>query len=71
MTRTRQAVEDAINGDKETVDQAALRALRVIASDVDEMRDVIATATNRFTSAVAAVSASVVVAAIVAALRLS
>jgi len=36
-----------MNGDRDRMDAATVRSLRVIADDVDEIRDIIHTASNR------------------------
>ena len=68
MTRARQRVDDAIEG--ENVDAAVLRALRVLADETDQVRSSLDRASNRILTIGGSVVATVIATAILLALRL-
>ena len=70
VSRTRQAVDDAINGDSAELHPAELRALRVLATHVDELRDSIDRASGRIITIGSGIIVTVIAAAITLALRL-
>lgn len=70
VSRTRQAVDDAINGDAEHLHPASLRALRVLATHIDELHDSIDRASNRIITIGSGIIITVIAAAITLALRL-
>jgi hypothetical protein len=67
MTRARQRVDDAIEG--EAVDGAVLRALRVLADETDQVRSSLDRASNRILTIGGSVLATVIATAILLALR--
>ena len=67
MTRARQRVDDAIEG--ENVDGAVLRALRVLADETDQVRSSLDRASNRILTIGGSVLATVIGTAILLALR--
>ena len=76
MDKARRALDDAINGDIDEVDKSTLRALRAIATEVDDLRNEIVKLDNRlssFTKALytlaASISATVIASAILFALK--
>lgn len=70
VSRTRQAVDDAVNGDVAELHPAEMRALRVLATHVDELRDSIDKASNRIITIGSGIIITVIAAAITLALRL-
>ena len=68
MTRARQRVDDAIEG--ENVDAATLRALRVLADETDQVRSSVDRASNRILTIGGSVVGTVIATAILLALRL-
>lgn len=76
MTKARRALDDAINGDQEHFDgnpqgRAALRALRSLATHVDDINHKIDKLSTRLTTIATTVGTGIVGAAILAALRLT
>lgn len=76
MDKARRALDDAINGDVDEVDKPTLRALRAIATEVDDLRNEIVkldTRLSSFTRALytlaASISATVIASAILLALK--
>lgn len=67
--RARRAMEDALNGDIGTVDKATLRALRAIATSIDDIDDRLSTIANRVLTIGGGVITTVIGAAILLALR--
>ena len=67
MSRARRRVDDAIEG--ENMDAASLRALRVLADEVDQVRSALDQASNRILTIGGGVIGTVVAAAIMLALR--
>jgi hypothetical protein len=69
VRRARQAMEDALNGDIDSVDKATLRALRSIASSIDDIDVRITSISNRVLTIGGSVLATVLATAILLALR--
>lgn len=67
--RARRAMEDALNGDLGTVDKATLRALRSIATSIDDIDQRLNTIANRVLTIGGGVITTVIGAAILLALR--
>jgi hypothetical protein len=70
VSRTRQAVDDALNGDAEDLHPAAVRALRVLATHIDDLHESIDRAANRIITIGSGIIVTVIAAAITLALRL-
>ena len=68
---TRQALEDTINGDLDEVDPALLRGLHVVSSHVDEIRHQMKRNSDRLIGAVIVGNGSLILTAIITAIRLS
>ena len=59
----RQALDDALNGDRDQIDRATRRGLVALANEVDDLRDSIATLQRRVTQVGGAVSTTFLAAA--------
>lgn len=68
---TRQALDDTINGDLEDVDPALLRGLYLVTSHVDEIRASMKKSSDRLIAAVIVGNGSLILTAIITAVRLS
>lgn len=69
MSRTRRALDDAINGDADDMDSATLRALRVIASSVDDIDTRLSTINLRIASVGLSVLATLIAAVVIYAIQ--
>lgn len=68
---TRQALEDTINGDIESMHPATLRGFHVLATHVDEIRTSMKKSSDRLIGAVIIGNGSLILTAIITAIRLS
>lgn len=68
---TRQALDDTINGDADLMDPASLRGLHVLSTHVDAIQSQMKRNSDRLISAVIIGNGSLILTAIITAVRLS